>query len=227
MAKKSSFLTVFTGLLLFLQLQISAEAGNSKTFPCHSGKVVSTSVIMNAPKVLNLEGNTLPSKVKDSNAAYAKILMAPDPGRSLGVYDYVLVDQKGKEYPCIAIKEGKGDFDAANWSFDKCKPGARYTLLFKIEYPSGRVLYNLKYQYPISTPEITKLSLKLSKGAYPTTAPKASTPATTPKPQPTSPPKTTKTTREPTSTTSNKSSHSSKKKTSDSASRRHKKKQKK
>lgn len=188
MKTKSIFVIIFVGLLFLLQVRISAAESSAKTQLCHSGKILGTFMSTTAPKVLHSEQNILPSNAK-KNIGYAKVLLGVDQGRSLGVYDYTLVDQKGKEYPCIAIKADKGNFDAEKWCIEKSDPNTKYTLLFKVERLPGKMklVYNFNYKFPITKAKRIPLIFRQSKSSVvaihqpkSNTPPPTSTPAAAP-----------------------------------------------
>jgi hypothetical protein len=72
-----------------------------------------------------------PSLVK-LDVGYAAVCVRLDPGRTLGLYDFVLEDRNGKQYACVAMRVENKQFDAGVWQLEKTNPEGRYTLLFKV-----------------------------------------------------------------------------------------------
>lgn len=85
-----------------------------------------------------------PSRIT-SDVGYAAITVRPDSGRSLGMYDYSLVNG-GKIYPCVALMNTDGDFDGSLWEIKKTKASRKYTMLFKVQLPPmGKPKYALRF----------------------------------------------------------------------------------
>ncbi len=70
-----------------------------------------------------------------SDVGYAVIVISLDPGRGLSIYDYSLKDSHEKNFPCVAIKNKDGDFDATEWLYENAPQTNRYTLLFRVQLP--------------------------------------------------------------------------------------------
>jgi hypothetical protein len=76
-----------------------------------------------------------PSRVT-SDVAYAALTVQLDPGRSLSLYDYSLKNDMEQVFPCIAIKENDGDFDASKWLYENSPQRNRLTMLFRVQLPA-------------------------------------------------------------------------------------------
>jgi hypothetical protein len=93
-------------------------------------------------KVVNVNKFAPRSRVT-SDVGYAVVTVRMDKGRSLGIYDYSLVNSRRDAFPCIAIMNSVEEFDASLRELKKTKPNKFYTLLFKVEMP----LPNQKPEY--------------------------------------------------------------------------------
>ncbi len=90
--------------------------------------------------IANLEG------VKELDYC-AVITVKIDKGRSIGVYDYVLIDNLNNTYPCVAIRVNDGVFDG-NITDAKSDGKQRYSMFFFVNQPSGiaNPMFKLKYK---------------------------------------------------------------------------------
>lgn len=90
-------------------------------------------IIMNPEGIKQLDG-------------VVSIIFKIDKGRSIGLCDYVLEDNKGKQYPSVALKVDDGVFDGGAWEIIK-EGEHRYSLLFFVNYPAdnSNQTYKLKY----------------------------------------------------------------------------------
>ncbi len=85
-----------------------------------------------------------PSAIAD--AGHAAVVVRLDPGRTLGLYDFVLEDGAGRQYPCLAVRTDDKDYDAGAWQLEKTSPDRRYTLLFRVPVrPGADPSYTLKF----------------------------------------------------------------------------------
>lgn len=89
---------------------------------------------INNPAIININRYEPPSRVS-GDAAYAAVTVELDKGRSIGIYDYVLRNDRNDIYPCVAIQENNGIFDAGSWEIRDTNPKNRYTMLFKVQLP--------------------------------------------------------------------------------------------
>jgi len=81
-----------------------------------------------------------------ADAGLAAVVVRLDPGRTLGVYDYVLEDGARRQYPCLAVRTDDKAFDAGAWQLEKTSPDRRYTLLFRVPVrPGADPQYTLKF----------------------------------------------------------------------------------
>ncbi len=92
-------------LLLFLPL-FAGAAGKSVDF--RAGTILSAEVSTKKPAIASDKGKDIP------NGVWAEVVVKLHPGRSIGVYDYVL--QSGdQEFPCRAIALNSEPYDASRW----------------------------------------------------------------------------------------------------------------
>lgn len=144
--EKIRFIVIF--LILFLvgnQLFAEGEA-QDKTMRFYAGEILRAEIQKDNGKVQinNINEYEPPSKIKE-NVGYALVTVLPDSGRSLGIYDYSLV-QGDDVFPCVALMDNNGDFDASLWEIEKIKSGRKYTMLFKVQLPpKGKPDYNLRF----------------------------------------------------------------------------------
>ena len=135
-------------LLLFTAYAVSAEdEPTSKRF--YAGTVLRAEVQPDNPDmpiVIKNISEFEPASRVTADIGYALVTVNLDPGRSLGLYDYSLVDKQKKEYPCVAIADRENDYDRSEWEFAKTKPANKYSMLFKVQLPpTGKPSYNLHF----------------------------------------------------------------------------------
>lgn len=102
-----------------------------------SGKIIAAELIPGescASLIKNVNPNEPPSKI-NTDVAYAAIIVTLDPGRSLSIYDYILKDSSGQQFPCVAIKEKDEYFDASKWLYENAPQNNRFTMLFRVQMP--------------------------------------------------------------------------------------------
>lgn len=136
-------------ILLFFTFSsvIAVDQETSKRF--YAGKILRAEVQPDNPDmpiVINNISEYEPESRITSDVGYAVITVDLDPGRSLGIYDYSLVNKQKKEFPCVAIAERENDFDRSNWEIAKPKPSRKYSMLFKVQLPPmGAPKYDLRF----------------------------------------------------------------------------------
>ncbi len=97
--------------------------------------------------------------------SYALITVKLLPGRTISTEDYSLGVLGGK-YPCIAVREEDGEFDAAHWMWRAISPKKKYGLLFALEVPQQTIPAALVCNAPGKWQK-TELELKnLRSGAF-------------------------------------------------------------
>ncbi|NOY75666.1 MAG: hypothetical protein GXP32_07720 [Kiritimatiellaeota bacterium] len=69
------------------------------------------------------------------DVGYAVVTVRPDKGRSLGIYDYSLVNRRRTAFPCVAITNEFGEYDASLRELQETKPNKLYNFLFRVEMP--------------------------------------------------------------------------------------------
>ena len=87
-----------------------------------------------------------------TGAAYAQLVFRADRGRSISIHDFVLADEEGKEFACIAIAEGKEPYSGLNWIFRDTNGTTLYRMLFAL--PSARGKYRLVFKFLESDPKM-------------------------------------------------------------------------
>jgi hypothetical protein len=153
----SFFVLLLTTVALFSQ-EAATEKKKARSMRFHSGTVLSAELLPENPaipvKVINVSPFEPASKVT-SDVAYASVVVKPDPGRTISVYDYSLLDDSKTEFKCIGVREGEYVFDAEKWELDNTSPDKLYTLLFKVEHPKSdeKCEYVLHFNLNKYTPE--------------------------------------------------------------------------
>ena len=140
---------LLTGATLFSQ-ENESEQKKSRNLRFHSGTILSAELL---PQHLGITVNVInvspfePASKDISDLANAAIVVKLDPGRSISVYDYSLLNNRKTEFKCIGVREGEETFDANKWELENTSPDKRYTLLFKVELPlsSEKCEYLLRF----------------------------------------------------------------------------------
>jgi len=156
-------------LLVCFQLEYVTFAGEAnKTFlPIffRAGKIVGTELQKKELEILNISPYEKSAGSKDG-AVYAVVSVLLDKGRSIGIYDYSLKDQKNQDFPCIAIRKGSSDFDASNWNISTTSSRDIYSLLFKVNLPeNGKVIFNMHFNYSFDQKQDIPLMFNRVKGS--------------------------------------------------------------
>ena len=153
----SLLVLLLTAAALFSQETVP-EKKKARTMRFHSGTILSAELLPENPAfpvtVTNVSPFEPASKVT-SNPAYASVVVKLDPGRSISVYDYSLVNNMKTDFKCIGVREGEDVFDAEKWEFENTNPDKLYTLLFKVELPpeNGKSEYAMHFNLNKNTPE--------------------------------------------------------------------------
>ena len=150
MKTRLGFIVISAVLLLFADIQVSAGDKVENQAFCRLGKIIAVHMNDRDPGIINISKYEPPSKITE-NVGYAEVTLMLDRGRSIGIYDYTLIDKQGNKYPCIAIKEGNGKFDASKWRIEHPDHKKKYTLIFKVQKPSGPLLFNLHYNFAVKS----------------------------------------------------------------------------
>lgn len=115
----------------------------------HFGRIGCAEITTAQVKILGEDKFAFPAQY--TQPAYAAVVFKLDPGRTISIYDFSLMDSLNT-YPCIALRTGTGEFDAANWKIEKTSPDTWYTMLFRIDAPrieKGKTAdMTLEYNYP-------------------------------------------------------------------------------
>ena len=157
---KSFLFTTLCCATLAVPAGFADDEPHSKRF--YAGKVLAAEInsasAPTAPELVNIPEHAPPVE----GDGYAMVVVKLDPGRSLGIYDYVLADDDG-EYPCVAISASSGNqLDASVWEIKDTKPAIKYRLLFKVASPDHKK-YTLKFKLRPGLdldPDLTFVNLK-------------------------------------------------------------------
>jgi hypothetical protein len=136
-------------ILLFSTFSsVLAEGGpTAKRF--YAGKILRAEVQPDNPEmpieIKNISEYEQKSTIT-SDIAYAIVTVNLDNGRSLGLYDYSLVNKQKREFSCVAFSERENDYDRSEWEITKTRPSRKYSMLFKVQLPPiGEPQYNLRF----------------------------------------------------------------------------------
>lgn len=137
----------FAAALLFtVSAAFSAAAA---TLPFRSGEVLAAELSTAKPKIVNEDPLAFP--LDFSRLVYAALVVKPAEGRGLSIHDYAL-SAFGRDYPCIALRIGDGDYNAEVWEVGRAAPGEKYTLLFALDATlvglAPKELLTLRSLYP-------------------------------------------------------------------------------
>lgn len=128
---------LITATALFAQ-EADPDKKKARIMRFHSGLVLSAELLPENTafpvKVANVSPFEPASRV-NSDVAYASLVVKLDPGRSISVYDYSLLNNRKMEFKCIGVRESDDAFDANKWELASTSPEKLYTLLFKVELP--------------------------------------------------------------------------------------------
>ncbi len=133
----SVLVLLLTAAALFSQ-EADPEGKKAKSLRFHSGTILSAELLPANPAipvtVINVSPFEPASRVT-SDVGYASLVVRLDPGRSISVHDYSLLNDRKTEFKCIGIREGEDVFDANKWELASTSPDKLYTLLFRVELP--------------------------------------------------------------------------------------------
>ncbi len=98
-----------------------------------------------SPVLIKNENPYKPASRITTEVGFALLTVRLDPGRSIGIYDYSLFDGR-TVFPCVALMDDKGEFDASLWEIKDTKPNNKYSMLFKVQIPvRGSPQYALQF----------------------------------------------------------------------------------
>ncbi len=80
---------------------------------------------------------------------YALLVIRPDQGRSLSIYDYVLCSKDKVEFPCIGVAGGDSPFDGSIAEIPNTLQGRLYALLFRVQMPPADSAPELYLRYKL------------------------------------------------------------------------------
>lgn len=114
--------------------------------PAAPPKPLRTNLFFRYGKLLAAEAVTEKPAISDatrqmrlaSGAVYAQLVFRADRGRSISIHDFVLADEGGKEYKCIALAEGKEPYSGLNWIFRDTNGTTLYRMLFALPSAQGK-----------------------------------------------------------------------------------------
>jgi len=144
-----SFLVISIFLFLHTRTLLRSEEEEDFSLRFRSGRILAAELIPGesvAKLIKNVDPYAPPTKIT-MDVGYAAIIVNLDPGRSISVYDYVLKDSYGQEFPCVAIREKDADFDASKWIYEDAPQNNRFTLLFRVQMPPANqpLRYTLQF----------------------------------------------------------------------------------
>ncbi len=117
--------SLLTGAVLLLCIFSTVSAwGGAVVF--RGGEVLAAESSSRQPAVANL-----PKGEKGIVWSYVLVTVRVTQGRGLSIEDFSL-GVLGGNYPCIAIRENDGRFDAAQWQCQSVSAGKKYGMLFRI-----------------------------------------------------------------------------------------------
>ncbi len=128
--------------------QDAAATGKKKatSIRFHSGTLLAAELMPENSsfpvEVKNVSPNEPPSRIT-SDVGYVTLTVRLDPGRSLSIYDYVLVSKRKDEFKCIGIREAGADYDYEKWEIPVISQDKLYNLLFRVQMPA----FNEKHEY--------------------------------------------------------------------------------
>lgn len=122
-------------IAVFFILSASPAAAEAATKQrCWTGEVISAELGRQPLTVMNVDKlDPFPAPAAGNDIAYAEVTIVPDTGRSLGIYDYVLVDTSGNSHQCRIVDAGDGPYDLNKWEIKDTKPDTPYKLVFPVK----------------------------------------------------------------------------------------------
>ena len=144
--------------------------------PAEPAKPPRTNLFFRYGKLLAAEAVTEKPDISDptrqmrlaSGSVYAQLVFRADKGRSISIHDYVLEDEGGKEYKCVALAEGNAPYSGLNWIFRDTNGTTLYRMLFAL--PSGQGKFRLVFKHLDSDFKMPFFLLK-EKSSYSTSFP--------------------------------------------------------
>ena len=115
---------------LILPLFLAAFSAGAAVLPFRSGDILDAELSQNAPAIANLD--KFDYDFSFGKQCYALVTVRPTRGRALSTHDYSLVIF-GRKYPCVAIREDNGGFDADKWKIDNPAADRKYGMLFILD----------------------------------------------------------------------------------------------
>ncbi|HBC89596.1 MAG TPA: hypothetical protein DCZ94_21880 [Lentisphaeria bacterium] len=158
---------------------LSQDAGDSaKKKPLsvrfHSGTILAAEIMPDNPSSPVVVKNVSPYEPLSrmtSDVAYVAVTVKLDSGRTLSIYDYVLVNKKKDEFKCIAVREGDNDYDYNKWELLNTAPDRIYTLLFKVQLPAFNEKLEFVLRFTLGKNKSDELLVPLVKVDGPFTSP--------------------------------------------------------
>jgi hypothetical protein len=137
----------FAAAMLFTVSAVFSSA--AATLPFRSGEILAAELSTAKPKIVSEDPLAFP--LEFSRRIYAALVVKPAEGRGLSIHDYAL-SAFGRDYPCIALRVGDGDYNANVWEVKRAAPGEKYTLLFVLDATlvglAPKELLTLRSLYP-------------------------------------------------------------------------------
>ncbi|MHB9138552.1 MAG: hypothetical protein ACYC4Q_04025 [Victivallaceae bacterium] len=134
---------VLSVIIMLLFADLATAAGDTQV-RFHLGWVISSEISRRQVTVLN----QMPYAFEEPsrNKAYAIVSVKLDSGRTLSIYDFSLIINE-KKYPCVALRTGISDFNAANWQIQDTSPKEIYSMLFIVDYPDLEYARDIKLNF--------------------------------------------------------------------------------
>ena len=144
-------------LLVLFVLPLFA-GGAEKSMPFRAGTILSAEVSTQKPSIASDTGKDTPDGI------WAEVVVQLHPGRSIGIYDYVLT-AGDREFPCRAIALNSDPYDASRWEL-RDTGNAKCRLLFQPARPEdGKTFeYSLKVKLIESSSNPPPLFFRDQKG---------------------------------------------------------------
>jgi len=134
---------------------------NNLSIYFHTGKIIAIAIRKTSPEIMNLPIYDPSFAIKESEAAYVMIQFLPDKGRTIAQCDYVLIDENGDKFPCIALRSNNKTFDAGKWMI-KTTLDTTCTMLFKVNHLSSDTL-NFALHFNLPSTKTKDISIDFTK----------------------------------------------------------------
>lgn len=120
---KKSWLSVFAALAV-----IGSVWADKAEF--RAGDVLEAELSTAKPNIKN--ENPLAFELPFDRKSYVSVVIKPQRGRNLSIFDYS-IELFGRNYPCIALRNGGDDFSYTTEELKGLDPNQKYALLFVVD----------------------------------------------------------------------------------------------